>query len=175
MLITVTLFGCNYPLAITVNSSCCVENQLIAAKLRIFATVNWAAIGSDKGLSFVLRQAIIRTSAGVLLFRPVRKHSMKFESNSNNFHKRYTFENVVCKMPAISSRPRGANVSWCMLIISPDLADTINGDLSLWITQAERRRRVYIHTFLYSSNNRLKRYHSLYMLTISWTRRIHLH
>ena len=142
--------------------------------MRIFATVNWASIGSDNGLSFVLRQAIIRTNAGVFLFRPVRKNSMEFESNSNNFHKRYTFENV-CKMPAILSRPRGANVSWCMLIISPDLADTTNGDHSVWITQAERRRRVYIHTFLYSSNNRLKRYHRLYMLTISWTRRIRLH
>ena len=39
--------------------------ELIEAEWRIYASVNWATIGSDNGLSPGRRQAIICTSAGI--------------------------------------------------------------------------------------------------------------
>ena len=60
--------------------------------------MNYVNIGSDNGLSAERRQAIMLTIADSLSIGPV-----KFQSN--NFIKEYAFENVVCEMAAILSRP----------------------------------------------------------------------
>ena len=44
---------------------------LIEAEWRIYASLNWAIIGSDNGLPPVWRQAIIWTNAGILLIGPL--------------------------------------------------------------------------------------------------------
>ena len=60
-------------------------------------------IGSDNGLSPERRQAIIWTSAGILLIGPLRTR------NWNIFIEENTFENVVCEILFISSRPQCVN------------------------------------------------------------------
>ena len=44
--------------------------KLIEAEWRIYASLNWAIIGSDNGLSPVQREAIIWTNAEILLIGP---------------------------------------------------------------------------------------------------------
>ena len=53
-------------------------------------------IGSDNNLSPGRRQAIIWTSAGILLIR----------TSGTNFIQENAFENVVCEMADILSRPQ---------------------------------------------------------------------
>ena len=64
-------------------------------------------IGSDNGLSPGRRQAIIRTSAGTLLYKTLRnKLQWNFNRNSNIFIQENAFESVVCEKKAILSRPQ---------------------------------------------------------------------
>ena len=64
-------------------------------------------IGSDNGLSPGRRQAIIWTIAGILLFRPLgTKFKWNLNRNSYVFIQENSFENVVCEMAAILSRPQ---------------------------------------------------------------------
>ena len=64
-------------------------------------------VGSDNGLSPERRQAIIWTNAGILLIEPLGTNfSEFFKRNSNIFTEENTFENVVCDMLFISSRPQ---------------------------------------------------------------------
>ena len=62
-------------------------------------------IGSDNGLSLGRHQAIIWTKAGILYTGPLGN----FNRNSNIFIEENTFENVVCEMLPISSRPQCVN------------------------------------------------------------------
>ena len=65
------------------------------------------SIASDNGLSPGRRQAIIWNNAGILLIGPLGTNfSVFFYRNSNIFIEENTFENVVCKMSAILSRPQ---------------------------------------------------------------------
>ena len=48
-----------------------ISYELIEAKWRIYASLNWVIIGSDNGLSPVRCQAIIWTNAGILLIGPL--------------------------------------------------------------------------------------------------------
>ena len=65
-------------------------------------------IGSDNGLSPGRRQAIICTNAGILLIRNVATNfcEILIKRNSYIFIKENAFENIVCKIAAILSRPR---------------------------------------------------------------------
>ena len=66
---------------------------------------NLTIIGSDNGLSPGRRQAIIWTSAGILLFWTLgNKLQWNFNRNSNIFIHENAFENVVCEMASILSR-----------------------------------------------------------------------
>ena len=63
--------------------------------------------GSDNGLSPERHQAIIWTNAEILLIGPLGTNfSEIFYRNSNIFIEEKTFENVVCEMLFISSRPQ---------------------------------------------------------------------
>ena len=86
---------------------------------------NLTIIGSDNGLSPGRRQAIIWTNAGILLIGPLET---KFsEINSYVFMHENAFENVVCEMAAILSRPQCVKIwnpiveiSWslyCLILI----------------------------------------------------------
>ena len=48
-----------------------INDWLIEAEWRIYASLNWVIIGSDNGLSPVRHQAIIWTNAGILLIGPL--------------------------------------------------------------------------------------------------------
>ena len=54
---------------------CCdhttIQPALIEAEWRIYASLNWAIIGSDNGLSPVRRQSIIWTNAAIFLIGPL--------------------------------------------------------------------------------------------------------
>ena len=63
-------------------------------------------IGSDNGLSPGRRQAIIWTNAGIVNWTPRNKFQWKVNRNSNIFIEENTFENVVCEMLSILSRPQ---------------------------------------------------------------------
>ena len=66
-----------------------------------------AIIGSDNGLSPERRQDIIWTNAGILLIGPLGTNfSEILLKNSNIFIEENTFENVVCEMFFIPSRPQ---------------------------------------------------------------------
>ena len=62
-----------------------------------------AIIGSDNGLSPVRRQTIASTIDDLLLSTPLRTN---FNQNMLNFCQDNAFENIVCKILAILSRPR---------------------------------------------------------------------
>ena len=67
-------------------------------------------IGSDKGLSPGRRQAIIWTNAGILLITPLGTNFNEFfYRNSYIFIQENAFQNVVCKIAAILSRPQCVN------------------------------------------------------------------
>ena len=69
------------------------------------------SIASDNGLSRGRRQAIICNNAGILLIGPLGTNfSDFFYRNSNIFIEENTFQNVVCKMSAILSRPQCVNM-----------------------------------------------------------------
>ena len=61
-------------------------------------------IGSDNGLSPERRQAIIWTNAGILLIGPLGKNLSEILIEIQTLSLK-TFENVVCEMLLISSRP----------------------------------------------------------------------
>ena len=68
-------------------------------------------IDSYNGLSPERRQAIIWTNAGILLIGPLEQIAMKFYQYSNISIQENVFENVVCEMASILSRPQYVN-SW---------------------------------------------------------------
>ena len=72
-------------------------------------------IGSDNGPSPGRRQAIIWTNAGILLIG-------HFNRNSNIFIDENTFENVVCEMLSILTRPQ------CVIKDHPGLQDSCTAD-----------------------------------------------
>ena len=67
--------------------------------------VKLTLIGSDNGLSPGRRQAIIWTNAEILLIGPI-KLQWNFDWNSNIFILENAFQNVVCEMASILSRPQ---------------------------------------------------------------------
>ena len=68
---------------------------------------NLTTIGSNNGLSPDWCQAIIWTSAGILLIGPLRTNfSEIFSRNYNIFIQENVFESVVCEMASILSRPQ---------------------------------------------------------------------
>ena len=56
----------------------CDQLELTEAEWCIYASLNFAIIGSDNGLSQAGRQAIIRTNAGILLIGPWGTILMKY-------------------------------------------------------------------------------------------------
>ena len=73
----------------------------------IYSSLNWVINRSDNGLSPVRRQANICTSDGILLIGPLETNfSEILNQNSNIFNQEIAFENVVCKIATIWSRPQ---------------------------------------------------------------------
>ena len=71
-------------------------------------------IGSDNDLSLKRRLAIIWTNAGILLIQTLEQTTVKSSAQFiYSFIQENAFENVVCKMSSISSRPQW--VWWCPL------------------------------------------------------------
>ena len=75
---------------------------------------NLTIIGSDNVLSPGRREAIIWTNDGILLIRPLyiirNKLQWNCNRNSNIFIQDNAFENIVCEMAAILSRPHCVNM-----------------------------------------------------------------
>ena len=63
-------------------------------------------IASDNGLSPGRRQAIIKTNAGILLIGPLGTNISEILIEIQTFSLKKMFENVVCEMLYISSRPQ---------------------------------------------------------------------
>ena len=63
-------------------------------------------IGSDNSLSPGRRQAIIWTNAGILLIEPLGTNLRNFNRNWNISIQENAFENIVCEMASIFSRPQ---------------------------------------------------------------------
>ena len=63
-------------------------------------------IGSDNSFSPGRRQAIIWTNAGILLIEPLGTNLRNFNRNWNIFIQENAFENIVCEMASILSRPQ---------------------------------------------------------------------
>ena len=68
------------------------------------------SIASDNGLSPGQRQAIIRNIAGIMLLGPFGTNFSEILIEIQTFSlKKNTFENVVCEISAILSRPQCVN------------------------------------------------------------------
>ena len=87
--------------------------QSIKSHVRKSLFIHWGRathmcviIGSDIGLSPDRRQAIIWSNAGILLIRTRSKLQWNIKRNSYIFIQENSFENVVCEMAAILSRPQ---------------------------------------------------------------------
>ena len=83
--------------------SCYAPPYLIEAKWRKYASVNYANINSDNGLPPVWCQAIIWTIAHLL---SNNKLQWNFNHNTKILNQEIVFENVICEMAAILSRPQ---------------------------------------------------------------------
>ena len=83
----------------------------LSPECRIYASVNLISIGSDNGLSFIRRQAIIWTSAEQLLIGPLGTNFNEILINQNTklFIQDNAYEKIVCDMTAILSRGRWVN------------------------------------------------------------------
>ena len=92
-----------------------IASQLKAVKLtgaewRIYASVKYAIIGSDNGLSLVRRQVIIWTTDGLLSVGPLgNKHQWNLNKNSSVLIDENECGNVVCKMACFLSRLQCVN------------------------------------------------------------------
>ena len=88
---------------------------------------NLTTIGSDNGLSPDRRQANIYTNAEILLIGPLGTNfSEIFNRNSNIFIEENEFQNIVCEMLSISSRPQCVKdlINWQPSSHSPELNTT---------------------------------------------------
>ena len=68
-------------------------------------------IGSDNGMSPGRRQAIIWTNTEILLIGPLGANFSELKQLIH-FHSENAFENIVCEMASISSRPQCVNHTW---------------------------------------------------------------
>ena len=75
-------------------------------------------IGSDNGLSPGRRQAIIWTNSGILLIRTLGTNFSEILSEIHAFWSKNAFENVVCEMASILSRPQCVNNFTCYGVMS---------------------------------------------------------
>ena len=92
-------------------------------------------IGSDNGLLSGWGQAIILTSAGILLTGPLGINLWNINKNSYIFIKENTFYSVFCEMSAILSWPQCVNftvsrsigcVLWVPIYILPGVANAVS-------------------------------------------------
>ena len=72
------------------------------------------AIGSDNGLLHGRRQAIISTNDGILLIRTLGLNFSEILKKWLIFTPENAFENVVCEMASILSRPEWVNIPVCL-------------------------------------------------------------
>ena len=79
----------------------CPLVKLIEAKRHIYASVNWATIGSDDGFSPVQRQAIIKTNDGELLIGLLETNFNKIGNKIEQF----SFKELYLKMPSAKWQP----------------------------------------------------------------------
>ena len=84
-----------------------VISYLIEAEWRIYALATQAIIGSDNGLSPVRHQTINWTNAGILSIEPLGTNVSEILIEIQIFSfKKMHFENIVCEMASIVSRPQ---------------------------------------------------------------------
>ena len=71
-------------------------------------------IGSDNGLVPGRRQASIWANDGILLIGTLLRNKFQWNFNRNSyiFIQENEFENVICEMAAILSRPQCVNLEW---------------------------------------------------------------
>ena len=95
-------------------------------------------IGSDNGLPPVRRQAIIWTNAGILLIGPLGTNFSEILIGIQTFpFKKIAFENVVCKMASILSRPQWVNDPTDYKKVSNNMPRTVSADdLALFVVRA---------------------------------------
>ena len=85
--------------------------QLIEAEWRIHPSLKWVTIGSDNGLSPVLRQAIIWTNAGILLIGPLGTNFSEILFGIQTFSfKKLRLKTSSAKMASILSPPQWVKV-----------------------------------------------------------------
>ena len=77
---------------------------------RKYVSMNWVSIGSDNDLSPIRRRAIVRTNAGIFSYLAL-SNKIQWNVNQNSYIciQENVFENVVCEMAAILSRPQYVN------------------------------------------------------------------
>ena len=73
-------------------------NHIAQSKWRIYASVNYAIIGSDNGLSHLRLQAIIWTNTGILLIRTLGTKLMNLKHNSYIFFQESAIKNGNCSL-----------------------------------------------------------------------------
>ena len=124
-------------------------------------------IGSDNGLSPGRRQAIIWTSAGILLIGPLGTNFSQILIGIQFFFQEKALENVVCEITSILSRTQC--VKWLRVLLS-----RLSGFLIMRIHEmpfnikiyqtilslAPRVRRIYIHIIRYRSPSKMQRQRS---------------
>ena len=86
----------------------------------LYASLNWAIIGSDNGLSPVRRQAIIWTNDGILLIRTLRTN---FSEIRNEIHS-FSFKKTHFKMSSAKWRLSRLGLNELILDYSRRCADT---------------------------------------------------
>ena len=93
---------------------------------------NLTIIDSDNGLSPERRRVIIWTNAAILLIWTLgNKLQWNFNQNSNIFIEENAFENVVCEMLFISSRPQ------CVKLIGPWSEGVVKFNSLSWTADSE--------------------------------------
>ena len=99
---------------------CCLVMTLThSGRVAHICVGNLTIIGSNNGLSPDRRQAIIWTNAGISLIGPYGANFSEILIEILTFPLKNAFENVVCEMTAILSRPQWVNcVMWMSHVYS---------------------------------------------------------
>ena len=83
----------------------------------MYVSVKYAIIASDNGLLHGRRQAIFWSNAGMLFTGPLGTNfsEISIKIHTFSFKERNVFENVVCEMTAMLSRPQYVNLAYLWL------------------------------------------------------------
>ena len=102
----ICMYMCIYTYIVSLNKPC-------LARFTHICVGNLTIICSYNGLSPGQRQAIIWTNAGILLIGPLGTNFSEILIEIHKFPFKDAFENIVCEMAAILSRPQCVNWIAC--------------------------------------------------------------